>query len=328
MRAIRFDSFGDYANLKLVDMPAPQAGDGQALVRMRTAAVNPIDETILRGLFPAAKAPPLVLGQEGCGVVVEDASNTWQPGTRVLVRGGLGIATDGTWREMLAAPLESLHEVPDALSDDEVAAAGTGFITALFALRAGGFEPGCSVLAPAFGGSVGNATVQLARRLGADLVVSTASTTDKAEAARRLGVPLVVDLSNEDLVTTVRAGTGDAGVAVAVDSVGGAMTDQLLSCLGDDGTVVCVGYVGGRRAEVDVSQIVRRRARLVGVSVARAPQARIREALTELAPYFADGSVRPLVGPTFRLEDAPTALRCLTESRPLGKVVLSVAEGS
>lgn len=328
MRAIRFDSFGDYSNLHLVDVPVPAVREGQVLVRMLTAAVNPIDETILRGLFPAAKDPPLVPGQEGCGIVVEDPTGTWQPGSRVLVRGGgLGIAGDGTWREMLVVKPDSLYPAPSTLGDDEVAASGTGFITAWFALRAGGFEPGATVLAPAFGGSVGNATAQLARRLGAAQVVTTTGTTGKADAARALGAEHVVDLSREDLVTAVMALTGNAGVSLAVDSVGGPMTDQLISCLGDDGTVVSVGYVGGRKAEIDVAQIVRKRARLVGISVARQPQDRVREALLELTDYFADGSLRPLVARAFALEEAPTALRVMSVDRPLGKVVLTLDGG-
>lgn len=326
MRAIQFDSFGDYSHLKLVDVPPPTPREGEALVRMLTAAVNPIDETILRGLFPAAKPPPLIPGQEGCGVVAEDPSGTWQHGTRVLVRGGLGITADGAWREMLAAPLESLHPVPDALRPEEVAAAGTGFIAALFALRAGGFQSGSTVLAPAFGGAVGNATVQLARRLGAGRVVTTTSTTAKADAARALGEKDVIDLSHDDLVRAVLELTDGTGVDLAVDSVGGGLTEQLVSCLRDDGTVVAVGYVAGRRVEIDISQFVRRRARLVGVSVAREPQTRIREAIAELVPYLADGSVRPLVARVFPLSEASEALRFMTEDRPLGKVVLSMSE--
>lgn len=325
MRAVQFDSFGEYSNLKLVEKPAPEARRGEALVRMLTAAVNPIDETILRGLFPAAKQPPLVPGQEGCGIVVEDASNTWSPGARALVRGGLGIAADGTWREMVAVPLESLHSVTGTLTNEEVAAAGTGFITALLALRAGEFRPGAAVLAPAFGGSVGNATVQLARRLGAGCVVTTAGTTEKADAARSMGEEHVVDLSREDLVPAVQALTGGAGVDLVVDSVGGPLTEQLVSCLGDDGTIVTVGYVGGRQVQMDVSRIVRMRNRMVGLSVAREPQDRIREAIAELGQYLDDGSVRPLVARVFPLEDAPRALRCMTEERPLGKVVLSIS---
>jgi NADPH2:quinone reductase len=326
MRAVQFDSFGDYSNLKLVDVPEPHPGNAGVLVRMLTAAVNPIDEMILRGLFPAAKQPPLVPGQEGCGVVVEDATHAWQPGERALVRGGLGIVADGTWREELAVPLSSLHAVPDTLGPAEVAAAGTGFITALVALRAAGFQAGSTVLVPAFGGAVGNATVQLARCLGASLVVTTTSTTAKADAARALGAEHVIDLSSEDLVLAVMALTDGAGVDLAVDSVGGGLTEQLVSCLHDDGTLVAVGYVAGRTVQIDVSQFVRRRARMIGVSVARETQTRIRAELDELARLFADGSLRPLVARVFPLEDAAEAMRCMTEDRPLGKVVLSIAD--
>ena len=93
MRAVLFDRYGDYSELRLVTRDRPLPSAGELLVHVTVAAVNPIDSTIRLGRFPAAKPPPLVLGQEACGVVVGGADSVLTEGTRVLVRGGFGTAT-------------------------------------------------------------------------------------------------------------------------------------------------------------------------------------------------------------------------------------------
>jgi NADPH:quinone reductase len=122
--------------------------------------------------------------------------------------------------------------------------------------------------------------------------------------------------------------TDGRGVDLAIDSIGGDLTRRLVSCLADGGSLVALGYVAGKDVQIDLAELVRKRARIVAVSVAREPQERIREALAELGGYFAEGSLTPLVGPVFPLADAADALRCLAQERPLGKVVLSISDGA
>lgn len=308
-----------------VDPPVP--APGEVLVRMLTAAVNPIDDVIRRGRFPGSKEPPLIPGGEGCGVVVSGGDPDWPQGARVLVRGGFGVTSDGTWREMVAASPESLYPVPDSLSDAQVAASGSGPFAGLLALEQGGFAPGQTVLVPAFGGAVGNAAWQIASALGAGRVITTAGTTAKAEAARALGAADVVDLSGESLPEAVGRLTGDAGVDLAVDSVGGSMTGQLVPCLATGGTIVVLGYVAGTRAEIDLQVLVRKRGRIVTASLVREPAQRQRRLWERLYPLLADGRLVPVVGRVFDLAEAAGAQRCLAEERPLGKVVLSISEG-
>jgi NADPH:quinone reductase len=119
----------------------------------------------------------------------------------VFVRGaGLDLMADGTWREFVAIPEASLSPVPEGIDDNHAAAylAGAGFLTGYLALtEIAKFKPGQTVLAPTIGSAVGMETVQIARRLGAAMVISTAGNTHMAERARDAGYGHVIDLSKE-----------------------------------------------------------------------------------------------------------------------------------
>src|SRR6516165_8453058 len=186
MKAIQYRSYGDYSENRLVELPRPQLQEGEVLVQMRTVGVNPLDNTFRSGhiYMSTPQNLPRVGGQTGVGVVAETKSHDFLVGDRMLVRGpAFGLSSDGTWREFVAAPAAGLSPVPRGIDDDHAAAylAGAGYLTGYLALtQLEKFKPGQTVLAPAIGSSVGMETVQVARRLGASLTVSTSSTTKKA----------------------------------------------------------------------------------------------------------------------------------------------------
>ena len=156
---------------------------------------------------------------------------------------------DRTWREYVATPATTLARVPADLDDDRAAAflAGAGYLTGYLALtEMAKFRPGQTVLAPAIGSAVGMETVQIARRLGASIAISTASTTEKTEQARADGYAHVIDLSRESLKDGMLRITGGKGVDVVVDGVSGKLTGQALASLAFGGTIVVAGYAGGR----------------------------------------------------------------------------------
>lgn len=221
MKAIRFERYGGYEELRLAEVPAPEPADGEVLVRMTAAAVNQLDNTVRLGYFPMAAEPPLVLGNEGVGIVEWPGASGLAVGTRVMVTGTYGVTRDGTWREYVAAGSQEVVPVPEVLTNEEAAAVPVAYLTAQLALKAGGFSSGQSVLAPGVGGSVGNAAVQLARAQGASRVISSSGSTWKAEKAHELGYADVIDLSQELMGEGVMRLTGGAGVELAIDSIGG-----------------------------------------------------------------------------------------------------------
>ena len=160
MRAIEAKTFSGYGGLRQIELPKPQSAKDRVLVRV-TAGVTPLDHTILSGGHPRAKAP-LVLGNEGAGVVEDAGDSSLAVGSRVMFTGPYGVGENGAWQEWLLTRPEHLALVPEAIEDVVAASLPVAYLTAQITLTLAGFKPGMTVLAPGIGGSVGNATFQLA----------------------------------------------------------------------------------------------------------------------------------------------------------------------
>jgi NADPH2:quinone reductase len=322
MRAMLAQEFGGYRDLKLADIPKPAASDGRILVRITGAGVTPLDHTILSGGHPRAKAP-LVLGNEGAGVI-EDAGDTGlAQGSHVMFTGPYGVGENGAWQEWLLVRPEHLALVPDAIDDVVAASLPVAYLTAQVTLTLAEFKPGMTVLAPGIGGSVGNATYQLARAQGAGKVISTAGSAAKAARARELGFEDVVDLTAEGLAEGVRRITAGKGVDIVIESIGGTVTSEALSSLGLGGVLITLGYSAGRKTTIDLTDLIWKRARIAGFSLfAQSPTA-IATAWRDIIPLIVNGSVKPIVERVYPLLEAGEALRHLIEDRPFGKVVLA-----
>src|SRR5579862_6563133 len=216
MRAMRAEQFSGYEGLKLVELPKPAVSDGKVLVRITVAGVTPLDHTILSGQFHHSKAP-LILGNEGAGVVEEGGGSDFPAGTRVMFWGAYGAFEDGTYREWIAVRKEDLCLIPDGVDDISAAGIPVAYLTAQVALTLAGFRPGKTVVAPAIGGSVGNAVTQLARALGAKHAISSTTNSAKAEQAKALGFHEVIDTSLEKLGDGVRRITDGSGADIVID---------------------------------------------------------------------------------------------------------------
>jgi NADPH:quinone reductase-like Zn-dependent oxidoreductase len=194
MLAIEATTFSGYGGLRQTDLPRPQPAKDRVLVRVTAAGVTPLDHTILSGGHPRAKAP-LVLGNEGAGVIEDAGGSGLAVGSRVMFTGPYGVSEAGTWQDWLLVRPEDLTLVPDAIEDVVAASLPVSYLTAQVTLTLAGFKQGMTVLAPGIGGSVGNATYQLARAHGAGTVIFTAGSASKAARARELGFDDVVDLT-------------------------------------------------------------------------------------------------------------------------------------
>ena len=321
MRAMRAESFTGYGGLKLVDVPRPTSAVGRVLVRIAAAGVSPLDHTILSGGYPRAKAP-LILGNEGAGVVEDPGDSSFQVGTRVMFCGSYGVSEDGAYAEWIAARGEDLCPIPEAIDDATAGGLPVAYLTAQITLTQAGFAPGKTVLAPAIGGAVGNAATQLARAQGAAKAISTTTSPLKAKQARALGFEEVIDLSVESLVDGVARLTGGRGVDIVIDSVGGALTGEALATLALSGVLTSLGYSAGRKTEIDVTDLIWKRASMTGFSLfAQAPAVKA-TAWTSILALLSSGQVRPIVARTYKLGAADEALRHLIDDRPFGRVVL------
>ncbi len=322
MRAMRAESFAGYAALKLVEVPRPRVTAGRILVRITAAGVSPLDHTILSGGFPFA-TPPLILGNEGAGVVESPGDSSFPAGARVMFFGPYGVSENGTYSESIAVRREDLFLIPDNLDDATAGGMPVAYLTAQITLMQAGFAPGKIVLAPAIGGAVGNAVTQLARAQGAGMAISTTTSPAKAKQARALGFEHVIDLSAEDLAHGVARSTGGRGVDVVIESVGGALTGQALGTLALNGVLTTLGYSAGRRTTIDVTDLIWKRASMSGFSLFAQSHAVKAAAWDAILPLLASGAVKPIVERTYKLEESAEALRHLIEDRPFGRVVVA-----
>jgi len=322
MWAIEAKTFSGYGGLRQTDVPKPQPAADRVLVRVTAAGVTPLDHTILSGGHPRARAP-LVLGNEGAGIIEDAGASGLAVGSRVMFTGPYGVAENGTWQEWLLVRPEHLALVPDAIDDLVAASLPVAYLTAQRALTLAEFKPGMTVLAPGIGGSVGNATCQLARAEGAGKVISTAGGAAKAARARALGFEDVVDLSAEGLAAGVRRITAGKGVDIVIESIGGTVTSEALSSLAPDGVLITLGYSAGRKTTIDLTDLIWKRARMAGFSLFAQSPAAVAAAWRDTLPLILGGSVKPIVERVHPFAEAGEALRHLIEDRPFGKVVLA-----
>jgi NADPH:quinone reductase len=323
MRAMRAQEFRGYEGLRLIDLPKPAVSDGRVLVRMIAAGVTPLDHTILFGALPRVKAP-LVLGGEGAGVVEEGGGTDFPVGSRVMFAGPYGVSEDGAYSEWLAVRKESLCLIPGGVDDVGAAGIPVAYLTAHMALSLAGFQAGKTVLAPAIGGSVGNAVTQLARALGAKHAISSTTNHAKAEQAKARGFDEVIDVSVERMRDGVRRITGGYGADIVIDSVGGEVLSEALGALASGGSLTTLGYSAGRKTTIDVTDLIWKRAAIRSFSLFAQPQAAWTEAWNAMVPLLESGAIQPIVAKTFPLEEAADALRYLVEGRPFGRVVLTI----
>jgi NADPH:quinone reductase len=327
MRAVKAAECGDYDALHFVEIPDPQPQVGQALVRVTSAGVTPLDRFVLNGSLPSARKPPPVLGNEGAGVVMDDPSGQFTAGDRVLFFAGPGgVTRDGTFAEMTLVPSENLASVPSEIPDKIASGLPVAYLTAFLALRQAGFRPGQSVLAPGVGGSVGNATLKVARALGASQLVSTAGGAAKESAAAGDGGLRGVDIVNLERETLAEglARLVPDGVDVVIDALGGPLTGQAVGGLARGGHVVVLGYAAGTETSMRITDLVWRLPHISGFSLFAASGDEQAEGYAAFLPLIAGGQISPAYERSFPLEQAPEALRHLIEDRPFGKVTLTM----
>ena len=323
MRAMRAEQFSGYEALKLVELPKSAVADGKVLVRMTAAGVTPLDHTILSGKFHGSKAP-LVLGNEGAGVVEEGGGTDFPVGSRVMFFGTYGAFEDGTYSEWVTVRKEDLCLIPDNVDDVSAAGIPVAYLTAQVALTRAGFRTGKTVLAPAIGGSIGNAVTQLARALGAKHAMSSTTNHAKAEQAKALGFNEVIDTSFEKLGDGVHRITGGYGADIVIDGIGGEVLSEALGALAVEGSLTTLGYSASRKTTINVTDLIVPQASIRGLNMFLQPPEVIADAWKVIFSLLKFGAIKPIVAKTFPLAEAADALHYLVEGRPFGRVVLTI----
>ena len=320
MKAIRFHEFGGPEVLKLEDVPDPEPGPGEVLVRVHGSGVNPTDITTRSGRasYPSTFAFPAMLGRESAGIVerLGDGVTERSVGERVVVRGA-----GFSYAELVVAPESGVYKLPDGLGMTEASTVGITYTTAWDAVvNRANVVAGETVLVQGAAGGVGVASVQIAKSLGAT-VIGTAGSDEKLEWAKAQGVDHGVNYSTGKYASAVKDLTHGAGVDVVIDGVGGDAFVECFGCIKNGARVVIYGTAGGREVNFNLSAIFRTRVSIMGSGGTGASRADF-ERILEL---LADGTLRPTVDRTWPLAEAGEAQRYIEERRVRGKVALVVA---
>src|SRR3977135_3298254 len=255
---------------------------------MTAAGVTPLDHTILSGKFDGSKAP-LVLGNEGAGVVEEGGGTDFPVGSRVMFFGPYGAFEDGTDSEWVAVRKEDLCRIPDNVDDVSAAGVPVAYLTAQVALTLAGFRAGKTVLAPGIGGSIGKAVTQLARAWGAKHAMSSTTNHAKAEQAKALGFTEAIDTSLEKLGDGVRRITSGYGADIVIDGIGGEVLSEALGALALGANVTTLGNSASRQTTIDVTNLIWRRASVQGLNMFAQPPAARADAWGVIGPRLTSG---------------------------------------
>jgi NADPH2:quinone reductase len=240
MKAIRVHTFGGPEVLSLDEIPVPQPGPGEVLVRIEAIGVNFIDIYFRTGLYKAE--PPVTLGMEAAGVIeaVGEGFSQLVPGDRVAY-----CMARGSYAEYAVVPAWQVVKIPDSLDFESAAAAMLQGMTAHY-LTHSTFElkPGHTALVHAAAGGTGRLIVQMAKMRGAR-VIATTSSAAKAEIVRRTGADEIILYTEQDFQSEVRHLTDGRGVDVVYDSVGATTFEKSLNSLRPRGMMVSFGNASG-----------------------------------------------------------------------------------
>ncbi|GAB1411972.1 MAG: NADPH:quinone oxidoreductase family protein [Zoogloeaceae bacterium] len=322
MKALLCAEYGPLEKLAVEDMPSPTAGPGQVVVDVKAAALNFPDALMVQGLYQVKPPLPFSPGAEVAGLVkaVGQGVQGLKAGDRVI-----GFPGTGGFAEECAVAAGKIMPLPENMDFATGAALVLTYGTSLHALQdCGRLQPGETLLVLGAAGGVGAAAVEIGKAMGAR-VIAAASNGDKLALCRQLGADETIDYSREDLRQRALALTGEKGVDVVCDPVGGGYTEPALRALAWRGRLLIVGFAAGEIPKIPLNLALLKERSLIGVywgdSVRHDPRGHMRN-MQQLMAWFAEGKVRPVVSERFPLARAPEAMRRLLDRQVKGKVVI------
>lgn len=324
MKGLKTQAPGGWENTRIIDLPDPIPGQGQVVVEIRAAGLNPADGFLIEGRYPGGPKPPFICGRDAAGVIVQgDAAGAWKPGEAVVVlQSQLTNLADGSFAQRQLFPVEVIAPLPDGWSFEEGGAAPLTFQTAWQALNAGGpLSAGRVVVVTGASGGVGLAAVQLAIASGA-IVVGLSRSAEKRERLTAMGANFAIDSSDPDLKKKVFAAVGKPGVDVVVECVGGAMLGSAVHMLGNNGVVSVVGILAGVEGVIPIPSLMFKVARIQGILVSSKPPVESSEDWRQIVEILAKAKTRPVIDSTYPLSEFRAAFAKLASS-PFGKVVFN-----
>lgn len=340
MKAVVFEKFGGPEVLQVVELPVPQPGAEEVLVRVHACALNHLDLWVRQGL-PAAIPMPHIGGGEVAGVVAALGPHVsdWHVGDRVLVSPGqscmrcdwcnqgldslcdqfriFGYQTQGGFAEYAVARSRDLIRISEAWSFVEWAAIPLTFVTAWNMLhRRAGVRPGDTVVVFGASSGVGCAGIQVARHAGAR-VIAVAGSEEKRRKALDLGAHEAIVYTTQDVPQEVKRLTHGKGADIVFEHIGQAVWSSALRCLGKNGRLVTCGATTGARVEIDLRFFFTQQLCVTGAYMGS------RSDLHRIVELVERRELRPVVDAVFPLEQTRQAQERMQRREMFGKIVVT-----
>ncbi len=324
MKAITIPHYGGPEVLTLAEVADPIPGPDEIRVKVEHSALNRADTLQRRGAYPDPVVREVEIpGLEYSGVVESVGSRVslWSPGDRVM-----GIETGACYAEFVVTHERQALPVPSVIDSRDAAALPEVFLTAWDALVVqGGLTSGRWALVHAGASGVGTAAIQIAKAIGARVVVTCSAR--KMQACRDLGADLVLERSPADWASAVTAAIPQ-GVDVVLDVIGGEEADRNLTVARRQGRIIQVGLMGGGQTNVNLGLLLSKRIQWTGTTLRMRPVEQkldvCQRFIAEMIPLFESGAMKPIIDSRFPLADAAAAHRYMEDDANIGKILLDV----
>ena len=345
MKAVRIHEHGGVDKLRYEEAENPRiSSPNEVIVKLRAASVDHIDIWVRLGATGIAIPMPHILGGDGAGVICDVGGevNNVKPGDAVclyLFSGcgqcefclshrdfmcvyvrALGEWLDGTYAEYVRLPAENGFPIPAGMSFAEAAAFPLVFVTVWRMLITNArLKPGETILIIGIGGGVASAALQVAKKIGANVIVTSGS-DEKLELAKKYGAAHTINHREKDFAQEVRAFTENRGVDVVLDCVAGEVWQKSLAALARGGRLVTCGATAGGSPETDLTPIFTKHLQIFGSTLGS------RDEFRHLLSFMAVAEIKPIIDQVFPLSEAAAAQRRMEEAKQFGKIVLQISD--
>jgi putative PIG3 family NAD(P)H quinone oxidoreductase len=325
MKAILFDEPGEAEKLYIGNFPKPEVGEEEILVEIKATALNRADILQRMGKYPPPQGASPVLGLEISGVVVEKGSKVfkWKIGDKIF-----GLIPGGGYAQFAVIHEDMAMRIPDNLSFEQAAAIPEVFLTAyqaivwLAELKAGEF-----ILIHAGASGVGTAAIQIARELGAKIIVTASA--EKLFICKELGADVLIDYKSQNFKEIALKATNNYGVDVIIDFIGAKYFNDNIDSLTRDGRLILLATLsGGKVGDFDVRQILVKRLKIIGSTLRSRSldyQIKLTKEFKEFAlDKIASGRIKPVIDKIYDWKDVVQAHKRMEENKNTGKIILRI----
>jgi NADPH:quinone reductase len=328
MRAWLWDGLAGMDHLRLAEAPNPDPKQGEVVMEIHYAALNPADRYLAERRYPYPVNPPLphVLGRDGMGTVIqvgEGVKDVRVGDRRAILRGDVGVLRWGSFAEQVSMKAVNLVEIPAGWTEEESSCATLVYMAAYRALTMWEpLKPNSIVLVTGASGGVGVAAVQLAAAMG-HTVVALSRSEEKQRRLKKLGAAITFNPEDSQWRVGLKEVLNSHGVNLAVDNIGGKLLPEVIDTMGELGRISLVGELAGPVPNFYTGTLFSRRLRIGAMALGYYTPQESQAAWCRLLKVMARSGARPLVDRIFPFEQLPQAFERLAEG-PMGKVLVNV----